>query len=69
MKPQKKPQLIDFIVAVVLLLGALASFVQILGFPERARMWPFFVVAALLIFVGIHFFNLLRGLFQTRLKE
>jgi len=69
MKPQKKTQLIDFIVAVALLLGALASFLQILRFPDRARMWPFFVVAVLLIFVAIHLFNLLRGLLQAREKN
>jgi hypothetical protein len=69
MKTQKKPQLVDFVVAIVLLLGALASFLHILGFPDRARMWPLFVVAALLIFVGIHLFNLLRGLLQARVSD
>lgn len=69
MKPQKKPQLIDLIVAVVLLLGALAGLLQVLGFSQRARMWPLFVIASLLIFVGIHLFNLLRGLFRARVGE
>ncbi len=69
MNRQKKQQVVDLIVAVVLLLGALAGLFQILDFPERARMWPMFVIVALLIFVGLHLFNVLRGLFQARVKE
>ncbi|MEJ2134876.1 MAG: hypothetical protein P8X86_06470 [Desulfofustis sp.] len=66
MNTPKKLQLIDLIVAVVLLLGALAALLQILELPERARMWPTLVIVALILFVGLHLINLLRGLFKAR---
>ena len=66
MKAQEKEQLLDVIVAVILLLGALAGLFQILDFPERARMWPTLVISALLFFVGLHLFNLLRGYLLAR---
>ena len=66
MKAQEKAQLLDVIVAVILLLGALAGLFQILDFPERARMWPTLVISTLLIFVGLHLLNLIRGFLLTR---
>lgn len=62
----RKPQLTEFIVAIVLLLGALVGFLQSLKFPGRAGMWPTFVMVALLLFTGLHFLNLLRVLFQSK---
>ena len=69
MNKQRKQQVVDLIVAVLLVLAALAGLLQILDFPERARMWPMFVIVALLIFVGLHLFNVLRTIFQASVNE
>lgn len=69
MNKQRKQQVVDLVVAVLLLLGALAGLLQILDFPERARMWPMFVIVALLIFVGLHLVKVLRTLFRASVNE
>lgn len=69
MNAQKKSQLIDFIVAIILCLGALACLLQSLKFPGRAGMWPTFVMVALLLFVSLHILILLRGILQKRFRE
>ena len=51
---------LDLIVTTCLLLAAIWGLIQAQGFPGRAGTWPTYVLAALVMGVALHLFNLIR---------
>ncbi|MBT8362310.1 MAG: hypothetical protein HKP41_03345 [Desulfobacterales bacterium] len=64
MAAQNSLRLLDLITTTFLFFASIAGLYQALNFPDRSGMWPTFVMASLLLFVGLHLVNLLRGLIR-----
>jgi hypothetical protein len=62
MVSRSRASLLDLITTTCLLFAGLWGLYQSLQFPDRSGMWPTFVMVALILFVGIHLFNLIRQL-------
>lgn len=69
MAAHSRPEPIDTITTIFLFIFAIIGLYQALQFPGRVGMWPTFVMAALLISVGVHLFNLFRKFRQTGRDE
>jgi len=64
MAAQSSIRLLDLITTIFLFVASIAGLYQALNFPDRSGMWPTFVMASLVLFVGLHLVNLLRGLIR-----
>ena len=63
MASRRRSSLLDLITTTCLLFAGVAGLYQSMQFPDRSGMWPTFVMVSLILFVGVHLFNLIR---QTR---
>jgi len=64
MAAQSSIRLLDLITTIFLFVASIAGLYQALNFPDRSGMWPTFVMTSLLLFVGLHLVNLLRGMMR-----
>jgi hypothetical protein len=60
MAKRSRLSVLDLITTICLFIGGLVGLYQSLQFPDRSGMWPTFVMVALVLFVGLHLFNLIR---------
>jgi len=69
MATDDRQKLLDIITTILLFSAGAVGLYLSLGFPGRAGMWPTFVMSALLVFAGLHLFNLFRGMKQPDQQE
>lgn len=60
------PKLLDITTTLFLFAIGITGLIMALGFPGRSRMWPIYVMSALIITAGIHLCQLFIAIKRSR---